>query len=161
MFVMVVAFMSALHVCAQTAKVTDKDLIGAWVMEWMQFDGEKKIVCGKESGYSQFKYYGADGEYACAEVALKKDGKIVVLPHEYGTYTYKNGVYSEMGRPALKPDEMQLIDKNTFKGRWKTRNDIWKKVTLSQKTVRYIVDACKAKNMPADIQQELKASMFK
>ena len=157
----VVTLMSALQVCAQNTKVADKELIGAWIMESMQYDGEKKIICGKASGYSQFKYYGADGEYACAEIALSKDGKIMVMPHEYGTYSFKNGVYSEMGRPAVKPNEMQLIDKTTFKGRWKTRNDIWKKAVMSEKTIRYIVDTCKSKNLPTNIQQEIQQVMFK
>ena len=89
MFMMAVVLMSALQVNAQT-KVADKELIGTWMLESMQFDGEKKTLCGKESGYTQFKYYGADGEYACAEIALSK-GKVVVMPHEYGKYTFKNG----------------------------------------------------------------------
>lgn len=38
MFVMAVVLMSALHVNAQTTKVADKELIGAWVMESMQFE---------------------------------------------------------------------------------------------------------------------------
>ncbi|MBO4810280.1 MAG: hypothetical protein J5552_01800 [Prevotella sp.] len=162
LLVLAAVLMSTLQMNAQTTpKVDDKELIGAWVMESMQFEGEKKIVCGKASGYSQFKYYGADGEYACAEIALSNDGKIVVMPHEYGTYTFKNGVYSEMGRPAVKPDEMQLIDKNTFKGRWMNRHDIWKKTALPQKAVRYIVDCCKSKSVPADIQQQIKQNLFK
>ena len=129
------------------------------MMVSMQYDGEKTIVCGKESGYSQFKYYGADGEYACAELALTK-GKIVVMPHEYGKYSFKNGVYSEMGRPAVKPEEMQLIDKTTFKGRWKNRNDIWKKINLSDKAVKYILDCCKTRETPADVEQNIKQVMF-
>ena len=162
LLVLAAVLMSTLQMNAQTTpKVDDKELIGAWVMESMQFEGEKKIVCGKASGYSQFKYYGADGEYACAEIALSNDGKIVVMPHEYGTYTFKNGVYSEMGRPAVKPDEMQLVDKNTFKGRWMNRHDIWKKTALPQKAVRYIVDCCKSKSVPADIQQQIKQNLFK
>ena len=92
--------MCAVTTNAQTANVTDRDLIGVWTLEWMQFDGEKKMMCGKTTGYSQFKYYGPDGEYACAEIAMTSDGKVVVMPHEYGTYTFKNGVYSEMGRSA-------------------------------------------------------------
>ncbi len=161
MIMMAVALMSALHVCAQNTKVADKELIGAWMMESMQWDGEKKTICGKESGYTQFKYYGADGEYACAEIALSKDGKVVLMPHEYGTYTFKNGKYSEMGRPVVKPEEMQMIDKTTFKGRWMTRNDVWKKVSLPQNVIRYMVDACKSKNTPANIQQSIKQVMFK
>ncbi|MBR1415119.1 MAG: hypothetical protein IJ570_04575 [Prevotella sp.] len=161
MLVMAVALMSALQMSAQGAKVADQDLVGTWIMKTMQFEGEKEIVCGKASGYTQFKYYGADGEYACAELALSKEGKVVVMPHEYGTYTFKNGVYSEMGRPAVKPDEMQLIDKNTFKGRWMNRHDIWKKVALPDKVVRYIVARCMSKNVPADVEQQIMESMFK
>ena len=159
MFMMAVVLMSALQVNAQT-KVPDKELIGTWMMESMQFDGEKKTMCGKESGYTQFKYYGADGEYACAELALSK-GKVVVMPHEYGKYTFKNGVYSEMGRPAVKPEEMMLVDKTTFKGRWMNRNDIWKKISLPEKARKYIVDCCKTKETPADIEQSIKQTMFK
>ena len=159
MFVMAVVLMSALHVNAQTAKVADKELIGAWVMESMQFEGEKKIMCGKESGYSQFKYYGPDGEYACAEIVLNKDGKVVVLPHEYGTYTFKNGVYTEMGR-STKDGDMVLVDKTTFKGRWKNRHDVWKKTALPDKVVKHIVNCCKSKETPADIQQLIKKNMF-
>ena len=161
MLVMAVALMSALQVSAQTTKVADKELVGAWMMESMQYEGESKTVCGKASGYTQFKYYGADGEYACAELALSKNGKVVIMPHEYGTYTFKNGVYSEMGRPAVKPDEMQLIDKNTFKGRWMNRHDVWKKVALPDNVVRYLVDCCKSKNVPADVEQSIKQAMFK
>ena len=161
LLVMAVALMSAVQLSAQTTKVADKELIGAWMMESMQFEGEKKVVCGEESGYGQFKYYGADGEYACAELVLSKEGKIVVMPHEYGTYTFKNGVYSEMGRPAVKPDEMMLVDATTFKGRWMNRHDIWKKVALPDKVVQYIVNCCKYRDVPADIQQSIKQSLFK
>ena len=159
MFVMAVVLMSTLQVNAQTTKVADKELIGAWVMESMQFEGEKKIMCGKESGYSQFKYYGPDGEYACAEIVLNKDGKVVVLPHEYGTYTFKNGVYTEMGR-STKDGDMVLVDKTTFKGRWKNRHDVWKKTALPEKVVKHIVNCCKSKETPADIQQLIKKNMF-
>lgn len=159
MLVVAVALMSALQVSAQV-KVADKELVGTWIMESMQWEGEKKTVCGKESGYTQFKFYGADGEYACAEIALTKDGKVVVMPHEYGTYTFKDGWYSEMGREKIK-DAIVWIDKTTTKGTWMKRHDIWKKKTLPEKVVRYIVDCCKAKNVPADVQQSIKQTMFK
>ena len=162
MVVMAMALMSAMQVCAQSAKVADKELIGVWMLEKMQWDGEKERICGKASGYTQFKYYGADGEYACAEIALSKEGKIVVMPHEYGTYTYKNGVYSEMGRPAVKPEEMMMIDNTHFKGRWKKLNQEWVKLpTLPNNVVRHIVNCCKYKDTPADIQQTIKQNMFK
>ena len=160
MMMMVALMMSATTMMAQAAKVADKELVGTWLMESMQWEGEKKTVCGKSSGYAQFKYYGADGEYACAEIAMTKDGKCVVMPHEYGRYSFKNGVYSEMGRPSER-GSMVLIDKTTFKGKWKNRHDIWKKTAMPDKLVRYIVDCCKMKEMPADIQQLIKQNIFK
>ena len=159
MLLMAVALICAMQVGAQT-KVDDKEIVGVWIMESMQFEGEKKMVCGKETGYTQFKYYGADGEYACAEIALTKDGSVVVMPHEYGKYTFKEGWYSECGRAAIK-DAIILTDKNTYRGTWNNRHDIWKKVTLSDKLVKYIVESCKTKETPADIQQMIKQSMFK
>ena len=153
--------MCAVTTNAQTANVTDRDLVGVWTLEWMQFDGEKKIMCGKTTGYSQFKYYGPDGEYACAEIAMTSDGKVVVMPHEYGTYTFKNGVYSEMGRPAVRPSDMVLTDKTHFRGRWKNRSDSWaKQPNMPEKVVRYIVDYCKLKQTPADISQSIKQNIF-
>ena len=154
--------MCAITTNAQTANVTDRDIIGVWTLEWLQYDGEKKIMGGKTKGYTQFKYYGPDGEYACAEIVLTRKGTVVVMPHEYGTYTFKNGVYSEMGRPAVRPSDMVLTDKTHFRGRWKNRNDSWvKHPQMPDKVVRYIVDRCKTKETPSDVQQLIKQSMFK
>ena len=156
-----VAILTAATSMAQSPKVADKELVGAWLMESMQWEGEKKILCGKEKGYTQFKYYGPNGEYACAEIALTKDGKCVIMPHEYGTYTFKNGVYTEMGR-STKDGDMVLLDKTTFQGRWQKRHDIWKKQTaMPDRLVKYIVECCKMKDTPADIQQLIKQYMFK
>lgn len=159
MMTLAVLLLCATGMKAQTARTTDRDLVGVWTLEWMQYDGEKKMMCGKTTGYSQFKYYGADGEYACAEIALTRDGKVVVMPHEYGTYTYKNGVYTEMGRPA---SPLTMTDKTHFRGRWKNRNDAWVKQTqMPEAVVRYIVDYCKLKDTPADVAQGIKQTMFK
>ena len=160
MFLLVLVLMSVMQVSAQNVKVDEKDLVGVWVLESMQWDGEKKIVCGKATGYSSFKFYGADGEYACSELSLTKDGKVVVMPHEYGTYTFKNGVYSEMGRPST-PDGLIMTSKTSFKGRWKTRTEIWKKTVLPDKVVKYIVNSCKTKETPDDVQQMIKQNLFK
>ena len=153
--------MCAMQVNAQTTKVADKELIGAWTLEWMQYDGEKKIMCGKANGYTQFKFYGANGEYAAAGIALSNDGKIAVIPQEYGTYSLKDGWYMEMGRPALK-DGVVLTDKTHYRGRWKNRSDLWMKhPSMPDKVVRYIVECCKMKDTPSDIQQLIKQNMFK
>lgn len=159
MFMMTAMLMCAIGMNAQTAKIADKELAGAWVMESMQYEGENKMMCGKETGYTQFKYYGADGEYACAAIALTKEGKCVLMPHEYGTYTFKDGWYSEMGREKIK-DGMKLTDKNTAIGKWKNRHDVWKKKALPDKVVKYIVNCCKFREAPADIQQLIKQNMF-
>ncbi|MBQ2333153.1 MAG: hypothetical protein II380_04295 [Prevotella sp.] len=159
MLMMTAMLMCAIGMNAQTAKIADKELVGAWVMESMQYEGEKKIMCGKETGYTQFKYYGADGEYACAQIALTKEGKCVLMPHEYGTYTFKDGWYSEMGREKIK-DGMKLTDKNTAIGTWMNRHDVWKKKVLPDKVVKYIVNCCKFREAPADIQQLIKQNMF-
>ncbi|MBO4451309.1 MAG: hypothetical protein J5770_02715 [Bacteroidaceae bacterium] len=159
MFMMAVVLMSALHVNAQT-KVDDKEIVGVWMMESMQFEGEKKIVCGKANGYTQFKFYGTDGEYASAGITLTKDGKIVVMPQEYGKYSLKDGWYMEMGRKPLK-DAVILTDKNTYKGTWQNRHDIWKKISVPEKVRKYIVDCCKMQETPSDIEQSIKQTMFK
>lgn len=158
--VMAMALMSAMQANAQNVKIDDKEIVGAWLMESMQWEGENKIVCGKETGYVQFKYYGADGEYACALLVLS-DGKCAVVPHEYGTYTFKDGWYSEMGRERLK-DAIVWVDKTTTKCTWNTRHDIWKKQTnMPKELVQFIVDCCKTKETPEDIQQLIKQYIFK
>ena len=161
LLVVAVALMSVLHMNGQTSKVSEKEIVGVWVMESMQYEGEKKVVCGKANGYTQFKYYGADGEYACAQIVLSNEGKVVVMPHEYGTYSLKDGWYSELGRKAIK-DAVVLTDSHTYKGTWMNRHDIWKKHTsMPSSVVKYIVDCCKFKQTPADVQQQLKQQLFK
>ena len=153
--------MCAATVSAQTTRVADKELIGVWFMEWMQYDGEKKQMCGATMGYASFKYYGADGEYACAEIALTNAGAIVVYPHEHGTYSFKNGVYSEMGRPAVPSTDMVLIDKTHFQGRWKNRTESWvKQTTLPDVVVKYLLDRCRLMNTPTDVQNIIKQRFF-
>jgi len=152
--------LTSTSVSAQNYKAADSDIHGVWMLESMQWDGEKKRMCGKASGYNQYKYYGADGEYCCAEVVRQKDGSIRVMPHEYGKYTYKDGWYSEMGREKSKTSVV-FVDKSTFKGRWKTLNAVWKKIKLSPKTTRLIVDYCKSANIPDDVQKELNQTLFK
>ena len=147
---------------AQQPKVADKEIVGVWLLESMQWEGEKKRMCGAASGYTQFKFYGADGEYACAEIYRQKDRTYVVSPHEYGTYTFKNGVYTEMGRSA-KDGDVVLLDKNTYRGRWKDRHDIWKKQSnMPKKLVDYILMRCKvAQGAPDDMQKLIDQYMFK
>lgn len=41
------------------------------------------------------------------------------------------------------------------------RTDIWKKQTLPDRLVKYIVERCKLEETPTDIQQLIKQNMFK
>ena len=144
----------------QKAKIADKELVGVWLMESMQYEGEKKIECG--TNYTQCKVFGANGEYACAEVVKQKDGTYVILPHEYGTYTLKDGVYMEMGRAPYKGN-FEWVDKTHFKGQWKNRHDVWKKsLNMPEKLTTFIVDKCKANQAPgAEMQKLIGQYMFK
>ena len=149
------ALLSATSVHAQ-AKVDDKEIIGTWIMTSMKYEGENKEYVS--DNYNQVKVYRANGEYACAEVARMKDGCYLILPHEYGTYSLKNGMYTEMGRKATK---FTFINKTTFRGRWMNRIDKWKKVSMPEKLTQYIVDKCKAScKEPEDIQQLMKKHIF-
>lgn len=154
MVVAIISLAGATHMMAQQTKVADREIVGVWVMESMQFDGEKKQMCGDT--YTQVKVYRANGEYACAELVKTDEGKFVVLPHEYGTYSFKNGAYTEMGRKG----DMTLVDKNTFKGRWKNRNDIWKKKAVPANLSQFIVDRCKAAQIPSSEMQKLIGQHF-
>lgn len=139
---------------AQT-RPSDRDLVGFWVMESMQYEGENKVVCGND--FTQIKYYGPSGEYACAEVLKGKDGAITVRPHQYGTYTYKSGKYTECGHSAI----LVMVDKTTFKGRWNNRHDVWRKRTgVPAQLVNYIVKRCREKNDPVDIQRMARQHLF-
>lgn len=156
MAMMVVAMMSSLSAMAQ-AKVDDKEIIGVWIMKSMKFDGEDKELINE--GYNQVKVYRANGEYACAEIIKNKDGKYVIFPHEYGKYSLKNGMYSEMGRKAIK---YNWVDKTTSKGRWMNRYDTWVKVEMPEKLTQHIVDKCKATQPSNDEMQTLmKKHIFK
>ena len=55
---------------------------------------------------------------------------------------------------------MKLTDKNTAIGTWMNRHDVWKKKALPDKVVKYIVNCCKFREAPADIQQLIKQNMF-
>ncbi|MDE5561050.1 MAG: hypothetical protein K2J00_04505, partial [Bacteroidaceae bacterium] len=117
-------------------KVTERDIIGVWIMTSFKYDGEERNYVG--DAYNQVKVYRPDGLYACAEIVRSKDGQYVIYPHEYGTYSFKNGKYIEMGRDAT--DLMKMVDKTTFKGRWYNRYDEWKKVTdMPEKLTQHIL----------------------
>lgn len=146
--ILMMTFTSTSKTMAQR-RVADKELIGVWLMESMQFEGEEKITCGKD--YSQIKVYRANGEYACAELVKSATGTCTVLPHEYGKYTFRNGRYTEMGRPGI----VVMDNKTTFHGKWKNRHDVWKKTAVPAKLVNFIVEKCKVAQNNSNVMQYL------
>lgn len=144
---MLFAMFISSSVMAQKAKTTDKDLIGVWILESMKFEGKKDNYIGED--YNQIKVFRANGEYACAEVARINGTETMILPHEYGTYTYKGGKYTECGRNGT----VIMLDKTHFEGQWNNRHDKWRKVTnMPAELVDYVVDKCKRQNDPKNIQ---------
>lgn len=156
----VVLMIGVANVCAQGYKAKDKDLHGTWMWIAVQYDGENKRDCGKAIGFTSFKYYGADGEYCCAIITRKTNGDIVVSPHEYGKYTFKDGWYSEMGRKKTQTGVV-LTDKNHFYGHWLNETDYWERVEVPEATLKYIVNLCKMRKMPADVKKSIEEAVFK
>ena len=138
-----------------TTTVKDADLVGFWVLETMQTAGQKKTIC--RLNYTQVKVYRANGEYACAELFMLKDGGVSILPHEYGTYTYHDGTYTEMGRNGL----LWLLDSLHFKGQWRDITSHWVRVPdVPELLVDYIVQKCRMKNDPDAIQAQARQYIF-
>ena len=154
--IMLMAMLHASCALAQV-KVSDKEIVGVWIMTSMKYDGEDREYISEN--YSQIKVYRANGEYACAEIIRQSDGKYYVAPHEYGKYTLKNGMYSEMGR---KPIPYGWTSKTTSTGRWQNIIGCWKKVTdMPEAVAQHVVDKCKAAQpSPENIQQMMKKHIF-
>ena len=154
--IMLMAMLHASCALAQV-KVSDKEIVGVWIMTSMKYDGEDREYISEN--YSQIKVYRANGEYACAEIIRQSDGKYYVAPHEYGKYTLKNGMYSEMGR---KPIPYGWTSKTTSTGRWQNIIGCWKKVTdMPEAVAQHVVDKCKAaQSSTENIQQVMKKPIF-
>lgn len=154
-----IMLMAMLHASCALAqmKVPDKEIVGVWIMTSMKYDGEDREYISEN--YGQIKVYRANGEYACAEIIRQSDGKYYVAPHEYGKYTLKNGMYSEMGR---KPIPYGWTSKTTSTGRWQNIIGQWKKVTdMPEAVAQHVVDKCKAAQpSPENIQQMMKKHIF-
>lgn len=154
--IMLMAMLHASCALAQV-KVSDKEIVGVWIMTSMKYDGEDREYISEN--YSQIKVYRANGEYACAEIIRQSDGKYYVAPHEYGKYTLKNGMYSEMGRKSI---PYGWTSKTTSTGRWQNIIGQWKKVTdMPEAVAQHVVDKCKAaQSSPENIQQMMKKHIF-
>ncbi len=136
------------------ATVKDKDIVGTWILRFIVIDNEGKAAPGPS--FVRIKIYRSNGEYACAEVIKSTNGAMQVAPHEFGTYSYKAGVYTEMGRKG----SLKITDHNTFVNRWKTSVETWKRIQLPTKLTNYIVDKCRMKEIPSDIINMINKHLF-
>ncbi len=141
------AFVLLLNVVPALAqeKASDREeLFGVWHTEWLKYDREDELLHVKNTQYTIIKVFRPDGEYASLEAWLK-DGAVVLMPHEHGTYSYKNGEYIEMGRKTIPGRiEFNLVNEDTRTGRWYNCTDQSKKVKNCPKALEeYLVECSK------------------
>ncbi len=134
-------------------KASDREgLFGVWYQEWQKYDKEDEQLHIKETKSTSVKVYRTDGEYACVRMYLQPNGNIALMPHQHGTYSFKNGEYIEMGNKLIPgKSDFKLVDDETFTGRWMNMTDQWKKVNNCPKEVeQFFVDCCKYRTIPKD-----------
>jgi len=127
---------------ANAQSKNEKTLEGVWVMQKVITDGQSKAT---EYGgsYTRIKVYGKNGEYCCAQVSKGTNGTIKIFPHEYGTYSYKNGKYTECGR-ACDDDAIVWTGENAFHGHWKNITEYWNRNTkFPAELENYVMTKCK------------------
>ncbi len=148
-------------------KASDREcLFGVWYMEWMKYDKEDEILHIKNTKYTRCKVFRPDGEYACLQAWLNRDGSVTLSHHEYGDYSYKNGEYIEMGRKLVPGrSEFNLTDDETINGRWYNATDQIKKVkNCPKKMENYLLNICKTRTAKvvddAEIEKMIKKHIF-
>lgn len=133
----------------------DKDIVGAWILKLVAFDNEGRVAPGPE--IVRIKIYRSNGEYACAEIVKNKNGETRIAPHEYGTYSYKNREYYEMGRKG----SLTFINHDTFNNRWKTSSETWTRLkNPPAKLINFLVEKCRTYKIPAGINQMIIKNLF-
>ncbi len=156
----------ALPSLAQGEASDRKCLYGVWYMEWMKYDREQEVIHIKNTKYTRLKMFRPDGEYACVQMWMNKDGNVVIQPHEHGTFSYKKGVYSEMGRKLVPgKSEFNLTDDETINGRWYNTTDQLKKAKdLPKEVEQFLLDASKMHTTKkvdnANIEKAIKKHIF-
>lgn len=156
-FVICVSMMLlATNVSGQTKyRAADKDIVGVWVLKLVAFDNEGQVT--PALSIARVKIYRSNGEYACAEIVRPINGDLRIAPHEYGTYSYKGGVYTEMGRKG----SLTFTNHDTFINRWKTSSETWRRLkNPPAKMINHIVEACRVQKIPHDIKQMINKNLF-
>ena len=131
------------------------DLTGAWVLQHVKFpSGTEQKYAMDNDGTSCLIYDHNNMLYEC-NISTTPTG-LIIQPTAKSTVTL-----IDKGRPALK-DAVILTDRTHYRGRWKNRTDSWvKHPSMSDKVVRYIVERCKTKDTPTEVQRLIKQDLFK
>ena len=141
---LVFAFICLCHsLTAMSQVVCEKELIGVWVYTKYQV---RDTVFSND--FSSINIYGADGKYCSAQVQKLKSGAYKIIPHDYGTYVYRNGEYTECGRKG----NLNLISSTEFNGEWMGRIEYWGKVVdFPEELKDYIIQECRKAVLGDDV----------
>lgn len=125
-------------------KEDSKALEGVWYLASIDNEELASVTFGKSLYYRRIKVFNPFGEYACAEITnIISESTFSILPHEYGKWTYRDGIYTEMGREG----NLKMIDNNTFTFEWAGTEEVWKKMaSIPKKLTNYIVNMCKTES---------------
>ena len=147
------AFVWSSNVSAQSEQ--EKMMAGVWKFNgYTNAEGEK-FDGGKN--FSAVKIYNPDGEYCFAQFYIYSDGTVDVKPHDYGTWSYKNGQYMECGRKG----EIISLTRKEFRGKWNGLEDSWLRVErLPEKFTTYIMSMCRILDTRSDIKEIILRDIF-
>ncbi|MCR5315381.1 MAG: hypothetical protein K6E52_05740 [Bacteroidaceae bacterium] len=150
---MLLAFVWSSNVSAQSEQ--EKMMAGVWKFNgYTNAEGEK-FDGGKN--FSAVKIYNPDGEYCFAQFYIYSDGTVDVKPHDYGTWSYKNGQYMECGRKG----EIISLTRKEFRGKWNGLEDSWLRVErLPEKFTTYIMSMCRILDTRSDIKEIILRDIF-
>ena len=147
------AFVAVASISAQTEQ--EKMMTGVWKFNGYTNTKGEKFDMGKN--FSAVKIYNPDGEYCFAQFFILADGTVDVKPHDYGTWSYKNGQYMECGRKG----EIISLTQKEFRGKWNGLEDSWLRVeNLPEKFTTYIMSICRVLDTRSDMKEIILRDIF-
>ena len=147
------AFVGVTNISAQTEQ--EKMMAGVWKFNGYTNGKGEKLDMGRN--FSAVKIYNPDGEYCFAQFFIYPDGTVDVKPHDYGTWSYKNGQYMECGRKG----EILSLTKKEFRGKWNGMEDSWLRVeNLPEKFTSYIISICRVLDTRSDMKEIILRDIF-
>lgn len=150
---MLMALAGVANISAQTEQ--EKMMSGVWKFNGYTNSKGEKVDWGKN--FSAVKIYNPDGEYCFAQFFIYADGTVDVKPHDYGTWSYRDGQYMECGRKG----EIIMLAKEEFRGKWNGLEDSWLKVEgLPEKFTTYIMSVCRVLDTRSDMKEIILRKIF-